>query len=191
MFYAMDATDPLSAFFFIATIEIGYHIIVQLLIGVIITSLQEEISSKLNDVETKSMSSLSSMSSDGISDNMSVDDAEENVVGFAKFRKNCRHIIYSKYFMNGMLMITIFNAVILSMAHKDQGADWDRYLELCNTIFNWIFIVEMTFKVFALGPKCYLQSRWNIMDCIFSLFGIVELFALSGENSITSIRTIR
>jgi hypothetical protein len=55
-----------------------------------------------------------------------------------------------------------------------------------NLTFNIIFIIEMSFKIYALGPKGYIIDRMNQFDCIIVSLTIVDMgnfikLALSGS----------
>lgn len=65
-----------------------------------------------------------------------------------------------------------------------------------NLIFTWIFIVEMTLKLLAFGPKKYSMEVMNLLDGGVVTLSIVEMImsALgggSGAGSLQAFRTIR
>ena len=42
-------------------------------------------------------------------------------------------------------------------------------------MFNYIFIAEMVFKMYAYGPLGYLRDRMNKFDCTIVSFTIVDM----------------
>ena len=44
-----------------------------------------------------------------------------------------------------------------------------------NIIFTWIFIVEMTLKLLARGPKKYAAEKMNLLDGGVVMLSIVEM----------------
>ena len=65
-----------------------------------------------------------------------------------------------------------------------------------NLIFTWIFIIEMTLKLLAVGPKKYSKEVMNLLDGGVVTLSIVEMImsALgggSGAGSLQAFRTIR
>ncbi len=59
-----------------------------------------------------------------------------------------------------------------------------------NTIFTWIFICEMSFKLVGLGPIKYFKDKMNYLDCLVVWLSIIELTISSGTN-LSAFRSIR
>jgi len=65
-------------------------------------------------------------------------------------------------------------------------------METCNTVFTYVFIVEMVFKLIALGIKNYVVDPMNIFDGTIVLFSIADLMFLSGGNkAFSAFRSVR
>lgn len=67
-----------------------------------------------------------------------------------------------------------------------------------NSVFTYIFIIELTMKLIAVGPSRYLRDKMNYMDGGVVLMSIVELVINSlntegngGGSSLSAFRTIR
>ena len=67
-----------------------------------------------------------------------------------------------------------------------------------NSVFTYIFIIELTMKLIAVGPSRYLSDKMNYMDGGVVLMSIVELVINSlntegngGGSSLSAFRTIR
>ena len=55
-------------------------------------------------------------------------------------------------------------------------------LDDLNQIFTWIFIVEMSCKLLAIGPGKYVADRMNILDGAVVILSIIEIvIAASGD----------
>lgn len=52
-------------------------------------------------------------------------------------------------------------------------------LEEMNLVFTWIFIVEMTLKLLAVGPKKYSNEIMNLLDGGVVTLSIVEIIMSS------------
>ena len=65
-------------------------------------------------------------------------------------------------------------------------------METCNTVFTYVFIVEMVFKLIALGLKNYVVDPMNMFDGSIVLFSIADLMFLSGGNkAFSAFRSVR
>ena len=65
-----------------------------------------------------------------------------------------------------------------------------------NLIFTWIFIIEMTLKLLARGPKKYTNEKMNLLDGAVVILSIVEIIMEaigggSGAGSLQAFRTVR
>lgn len=69
------------------------------------------------------------------------------------------------------------NTEVMSTAYfTSQESDWNNMLETVNSVFNFLFIIECTLKLTALGYEQYFESNMNTFDfCIvgISLAGFV------------------
>ena len=72
----------------------------------------------------------------------------------------------------------------------------EKALEDMNTVFTWIFIVEMSMKLLARGAKKYVADRMNILDGGVVTLSIVELVMAAvggggGAGNLQAFRTVR
>lgn len=56
-------------------------------------------------------------------------------------------------------------------------------MESANSLFTWIFIVELMLKLIAFGISKYVSDTMNIFDGVIVLFSLFEMLVLSGGNS--------
>ncbi|KAK5856529.1 hypothetical protein PBY51_008118 [Eleginops maclovinus] len=73
-------------------------------------------------------------------------------------------------------------------------SDWCRILQVLDDCIFAFFAVEMVIKMVALGifgPNCYLGDKWNQLDFVIVMAGVME-YSLDGHNaSLSAIRTVR
>ncbi|KAF0698592.1 hypothetical protein As57867_010746, partial [Aphanomyces stellatus] len=120
----------------------------------------------------------------------------------SRLRRFCRRIILWRWFDRFIVAVVIFNTVILGLtdytdAWKEgpNGTIWiNRFIEKCNGISFYIFLVECVLKIVAMGlwtsPHAYLREGWNRLDFIIVLSGILALFNIRGLK-IGYIRVLR
>ena len=65
-----------------------------------------------------------------------------------------------------------------------------------NSVFTWIFIVEMGCKLLAIGVSKYCQEKMNLLDGAVVLLSIVELVITAtgqkgGGGNLQAFRTVR
>lgn len=78
-----------------------------------------------------------------------------------------------------MLACVLLNTVVMAMESYGLTEDDKFYLEAANSVFTWIFIVEMSTKLLAIGVSKYCEEGMNLLDGGVVLLSIVEL-AMSG-----------
>jgi hypothetical protein len=100
-----------------------------------------------------------------------------------KFRCCLKIIVSHMLFDNAMLLSVVLNTIIMAMeAHSNDEARI-AFLETSNSIFTWIFIVEMSLKLMATGPAKYVREKMNILDGSVVLLSIFELVMASTGGS--------
>jgi hypothetical protein len=61
------------------------------------------------------------------------------------------------------------------MDRYDLETNEKKVLEDFNSFFTWIFIIEMSMKLTAIGPRKYVSEVMNIVDGSVVLLSIVEM----------------
>ena len=56
-----------------------------------------------------------------------------------------------------------------------MGDAYYEVLDGCEPTFTIVFIVEFVIKHLAYGPEWYWSNRWNIIDGIIVILGVLEL----------------
>ena len=113
-----------------------------------------------------------------------------------KVRSVMKSFIRWSLFENFLTMCVLFNTVGMAMDAYDIKQKTKEDLEFMNLIFTWIFIVEMTLKLLARGPKKYTAEKMNLLDGAVVILSIVEIIMEaigggSGAGSLQAFRTVR
>ncbi|TKS91754.1 Voltage-dependent T-type calcium channel subunit alpha-1H [Collichthys lucidus] len=96
------------------------------------------------------------------------------------------------------MLVILLNCVTLGMFQPCEDVDchseWCRILQVLDDCIFAFFAVEMVIKMVALGifgPNCYLGDKWNQLDFVIVMAGVME-YSLDGHNaSLSAIRTVR
>uniref|UniRef100_A0A8D3C947 Calcium channel, voltage-dependent, T type, alpha 1H subunit a n=1 Tax=Scophthalmus maximus TaxID=52904 RepID=A0A8D3C947_SCOMX len=96
------------------------------------------------------------------------------------------------------MLVILLNCVTLGMFRPCEDvtcqSEWCRILQVLDDCIFAFFAVEMVIKMVALGifgPNCYLGDKWNQLDFVIVMAGVME-YSLDGHNaSLSAIRTVR
>uniref|UniRef100_A0A8C7X534 Calcium channel, voltage-dependent, T type, alpha 1H subunit a n=1 Tax=Oryzias sinensis TaxID=183150 RepID=A0A8C7X534_9TELE len=96
------------------------------------------------------------------------------------------------------MMVILLNCVTLGMFQPCEDVDClserCKVLQVLDDCIFAFFAVEMVIKMMAFGvfgSKCYLADRWNQLDFVIVMAGMLE-YSLDGQNaSLSAIRTVR
>uniref|UniRef100_A0A665W2X2 Voltage-dependent T-type calcium channel subunit alpha-1H n=1 Tax=Echeneis naucrates TaxID=173247 RepID=A0A665W2X2_ECHNA len=96
------------------------------------------------------------------------------------------------------MLVILLNCVTLGMFQPCEDvscqSEWCRILQVLDDCIFAFFAVEMVVKMVALGifgPNCYLGDKWNQLDFVIVMAGVLE-YSLDGHNaSLSAIRTVR
>ena len=113
-----------------------------------------------------------------------------------KARVLLKMFVRTTLFDQFMTQSVLLNTVVMAMDKYGIDKDLNDTLEEINSVFTWIFIVEMGCKLLAVGPKKYVGEPMNILDGGVVTLSIIELAiaATGGEGgggSLQAFRTIR
>uniref|UniRef100_A0A3B3V191 Voltage-dependent T-type calcium channel subunit alpha-1H-like n=1 Tax=Poecilia latipinna TaxID=48699 RepID=A0A3B3V191_9TELE len=100
--------------------------------------------------------------------------------------------------MHVSMLVILLNCVTLGMFQPCEDvtclSEWCRILQVLDDCIFAFFAVEMVIKMVALGifgPNCYLGDKWNQLDFVIVMAGVLE-YSLDGHNaSLSAIRTVR
>ncbi|XP_051905102.1 voltage-dependent T-type calcium channel subunit alpha-1H isoform X1 [Hippocampus zosterae] len=96
------------------------------------------------------------------------------------------------------MLVILLNCVTLGMFQPCEDvtclSEWCRILQVLDDCIFAFFAVEMIIKMVALGifgSNCYLGDKWNQLDFVIVMAGVLE-YSLDGQNaSFSAIRTVR
>ena len=91
-----------------------------------------------------------------------------------RFRYYLRIFMKSSLFDNTMTFCVLLNTVVLGLDHAGMSSEMSTILNIANTYFTIIFIVEMTIKLTAIGFKKYCADKMNYLDGGVVMLSIFE-----------------
>eukprot|EP00064_Thunnus_orientalis_P013777 superscaffoldBa00002297_g13817 len=102
------------------------------------------------------------------------------------------------WFEHVSMLVILLNCVTLGMFQPCEDvscqSEWCRILQVLDDCIFAFFAVEMVIKMVALGifgSNCYLGDKWNQLDFVIVMAGVME-YSLDGHNaSLSAIRTVR
>eukprot|EP00818_Percolomonas_sp_WS_P004394 CAMPEP_0117439288 /NCGR_PEP_ID=MMETSP0759-20121206/2489_1 /TAXON_ID=63605 /ORGANISM="Percolomonas cosmopolitus, Strain WS" /LENGTH=1964 /DNA_ID=CAMNT_0005231001 /DNA_START=239 /DNA_END=6133 /DNA_ORIENTATION=+ len=104
------------------------------------------------------------------------------------------HICTTPIFEITIVVLTLLNAVSMSLSYYGNSRDWSFALEICNYVFNGIFTLELLIKMIAFGVFGFFKDPWNSFDFVIqalSLFGIFMQQVLNVTLATSIFRTFR
>ncbi|CAK6982852.1 voltage-dependent T-type calcium channel subunit alpha-1H-like [Scomber scombrus] len=192
LYNAMASTSPWSAFYFVALIMFGKHVLLNVLVGIVVKSYQAKDS--LDESDSSLLLSESSSSNENPS-NPRVNvtkvrrwcEAREEWSFYVlspqnRFRICCQHVVSHNLFDHMILLFILLSCVTIALERPgiDPGSKEQWILNMSRYVFSAVFFVEMLFKVLALGvmfgKECYCKSSWNIMDGSLVILSLVHIF---------------
>ncbi|XP_014895246.1 voltage-dependent T-type calcium channel subunit alpha-1I isoform X3 [Poecilia latipinna] len=113
-------------------------------------------------------------------------------------RNWCLRMVCNPWFEHVSMLVILLNCVTLGMFQPCEDvtclSEWCRILQVLDDCIFAFFAVEMVIKMVALGifgPNCYLGDKWNQLDFVIVMAGVLE-YSLDGHNaSLSAIRTVR
>jgi voltage-gated sodium channel len=87
---------------------------------------------------------------------------------------------------NGIFWVIMLNAILLGMeTSATLMAEWGGLITLLDRLCLAIFVIELTLKIFAFGPR-FFMSGWNVFD-----FLIVGIALTPGAQTFGVLRALR
>lgn len=113
-----------------------------------------------------------------------------------KYRASLKALVRFNLFDNFLTGCVLINTIVMAMDSYDITPVMKADLEFLNEIFTWIFIVEMSIKLMAIGPKKYSSNVMNLLDGGVVLLSIVEILMThlgggGGAGNLQAFRTVR
>lgn len=99
-----------------------------------------------------------------ITNEISCERCDANMTPIARIRMNLRRFFRSPFYEYPIMIVIIINA--FTIGAEIDHPEWmspSAWIAM-NSAFSIVYLVEMTLKIFALGPRAYFTSYWNIFD---------------------------
>ncbi|KAM9325782.1 voltage-dependent R-type calcium channel subunit alpha-1E [Gastrophryne carolinensis] len=90
-------------------------------------------------------------------------------------RISVRHMIKSQAFYWMVLAIVALNTACVAIVHHNQAYWLSNILYYAEFLFLGLFLVEMAFKMYGMGPRLYFHSSFNCFDCGVTIGSIFEV----------------
>ncbi|XP_041417446.1 voltage-dependent R-type calcium channel subunit alpha-1E isoform X1 [Xenopus laevis] len=110
-------------------------------------------------------------------------------------RISVRHMIKSQVFYWMVLGVVALNTFCVAIVHHNQTLWLTNILYYAEYLFLGLFLVEMAFKMYGMGPRLYFHSSFNCFDCgvtVGSIFEVLWAFFRPGTSfGISVLRALR
>ncbi|XP_054713123.1 muscle calcium channel subunit alpha-1-like [Uloborus diversus] len=177
---------PMVAIFFIIYIIIIAFFMVNIFVGFVIVTFQNE-----GEQEYK---------------NCELDKNQRNCIEFALKAKPVRRYIpkariqyniwwfvTSQYFEYTIFVLIMINTLTLAMKFYGQPKLYTETLDVLNIVFTTVFALEFVFKLMAFKFKNYFGDAWNVFDFIIVLGSFIDIIygEVNPNSGIISINFFR
>ncbi|XP_029473647.1 voltage-dependent R-type calcium channel subunit alpha-1E isoform X4 [Rhinatrema bivittatum] len=110
-------------------------------------------------------------------------------------RISVRHMVKSQVFYWIVLSVVALNTACVAIVHHDQVKWLSNILYYAEFLFLGLFLLEMSLKVYGMGPRLYFHSSFNCFDCgvtVGSIFEVVwAIFRPGTSFGISVLRALR
>ncbi|XP_076333585.1 voltage-dependent calcium channel type D subunit alpha-1-like [Tachypleus tridentatus] len=159
---------PVVAVFFIVYIIIIAFFMVNIFVGFVIVTFQNE-----GEQEFK---------------NCELDKNQRNCIEFSLKAKPVRRYIpkqrfqykvwwfvTSQYFEYAIFICILVNSIVLAMKYHNQPLSYTAALDILNMVFTTVFALEFLLKLIAFNFKNYFGDAWNVFDFIIVLGSFIDI----------------
>jgi len=112
------------------------------------------------------------------------------VIGVNQLRKRAYILCMSEYFSSCIMAFILLNTLTMAMPYYQMGAHMVSFLFISNYLFTFVFIAELTLKVFALSVRGYLADSWNCFDAFVVAGSVLDLIISTFNASIFRVLRI-
>ncbi|XP_050162667.1 voltage-dependent R-type calcium channel subunit alpha-1E isoform X3 [Myiozetetes cayanensis] len=110
-------------------------------------------------------------------------------------RISIRHMVKSQVFYWIVLSLVALNTACVAIVHHNQPAWLTHFLYYAEFLFLGLFLLEMSLKMYGMGPRLYFHSSFNCFDCgvtVGSIFEVVwAIFRPGTSFGISVLRALR
>jgi hypothetical protein len=106
-------------------------------------------------------------------------------------RKQMRNLIDGDICCNTFMLAIIVNTVFLALESANMPQQRVKMLETANVFFTWLFFIEFSLKLFALGVIEYFTSIANTFDATVVIISVVETVFSGASTGISALRSLK
>ena len=116
------------------------------------------------------------------------------------FRIFCMKLIKKSWFSKLILFLIILSTLRLIVDTFISGYSFVLFFDICDAVFNVIFLIEALLKICALGfafdEGSYLRDYWNMLDALIVLCSFIEFHNvfqkyIMSNNSFSSVEFLK
>ncbi|OWA50438.1 Voltage-dependent calcium channel type A subunit alpha-1 [Hypsibius exemplaris] len=112
-----------------------------------------------------------------------------------RVKLSIRRIVRTKIFYWCVIVLVFLNTMCVAVEHKNQPPWLTQFLFFAEFGFLAIFMIEMSVKMYGMGPRMYFHSSFNRFDCVVisgSIFEVVwATFHEDASFGISALRALR
>ncbi|KAG7215961.1 hypothetical protein INR49_012415, partial [Caranx melampygus] len=202
LYDAVAATFPWAFLYFVLIIVVGKHVLLNIMVGIVVKGFQTEGSSMSGGKSPR----VTNPTAPQTTDNNTSLSWIHRVLGWCRehkdwslfmfspqnrFRVWCQRLVSHRMFDYVILFFILLSCVTLAMERPSiDPAGMERWiLKTSRYVFSAIFLVEMIFKVVALGllygKESYCRSIWNAVDGTLVILSLVSIIVPLASRSKT------
>ena len=99
--------------------------------------------------------------------------------GYLNLKMICFIIISTQLFENISLSVIVVNSAVMIFDDSNTAATPNPIFGMFELIFQYLYTVEMVFKIlglgFIIGPDSYIRDEWNVLDFFIVMMGYVSM----------------
>uniref|UniRef100_E1BHM6 Sodium channel protein n=1 Tax=Bos taurus TaxID=9913 RepID=E1BHM6_BOVIN len=122
-----------------------------------------------------------------------VDKRKSSWITWWSLRKICYQIVKHSWFESFIIFVILLSsgALVFEDINLDKQPKIQELLKCTDTIFTYIFILEMGLKWVAFGFRKYFTSVWCWLDFVIVIVSVTSLIDLMGLKSFRILRALR
>uniref|UniRef100_A0A8B9X594 Sodium channel protein n=1 Tax=Bos mutus grunniens TaxID=30521 RepID=A0A8B9X594_BOSMU len=122
-----------------------------------------------------------------------VDKRKSSWITWWSLRKTCYQIVKHSWFESFIIFVILLSsgALVFEDINLDKQPKIQELLKCTDTIFTYIFILEMGLKWVAFGFRKYFTSVWCWLDFVIVIVSVTSLIDLMGLKSFRILRALR
>jgi hypothetical protein len=111
--------------------------------------------------------------------------------GYLNLKMVCFIIISTQLFENISLSVIVVNSAVMIFDDSNTAATPNPIFGMFELIFQYLYTVEMVFKIlglgFIIGPDSYIRDEWNVLDFFIVMMGYVSMILDSQVSEDSSV----